>query len=58
MLEGGLRVAYETDTWSTGFYSRNITDTDKLIAAIDFNNLEGIVNDPRIWGFDFQYNFF
>jgi iron complex outermembrane receptor protein len=58
LLEGGLRVAYETERWSTGFYSRNVTDQDKLIAAIDFNNLEGIVNDPRIFGVDFQYNFF
>jgi iron complex outermembrane receptor protein len=57
LLEGGLRVAYETEKWSAGFYGRNITDQDKLIAAIDFNNLEGIVNDPRIWGVDFQYNF-
>jgi iron complex outermembrane receptor protein len=56
--EGGLRIAYETDKWSAGLYGRNITDQDKLIAAIDFNNLEGIVNDPRIWGVDFQYNFF
>ncbi len=58
LLEGGLRIAYETDKWAAGFYGRNITDQDKLIAAIDFNNLEGIVNDPRIWGVDFQYNFF
>ena len=58
LLEGGIRIAYETEKWATGFYGRNITDQDKLIAAIDFNNLEGIVNDPRIWGVDFQYNFF
>jgi iron complex outermembrane receptor protein len=58
LLEGGLRIAYETEKWALGFYGRNITDQDKLIAAIDFNNLEGIVNDPRIWGLDFQYNFF
>ena len=58
LLEGGLRIAYETEKWAVGFYGRNITDQDKLIAAIDFNNLEGIVNDPRIWGVDFQYNFF
>ncbi len=57
LLEGGLRIAYETEKWVAGFYGRNITDQDKLIAAIDFNNLEGIVNDPRIWGIDFQYNF-
>jgi iron complex outermembrane receptor protein len=58
LLEGGLRIAYATDKWEAGFYGRNITDENKLIAAIDFNNLEGIVNDPRIWGVDFQYNFF
>ncbi len=58
LLEGGLRIAYETEKWAAGFYGRNITNQDKLIAAIDFNNLEGIVNDPRIWGVDFQYNFF
>lgn len=58
LLEGGVRFSYETDTWAAGLYGRNITDQDKLIAAIDFNNLEGIVNDPRIWGIDFQYNFF
>ncbi len=58
LLEGGLRIAYETEKWAAGLYGRNITNQDKLIAAIDFNNLEGIVNDPRIWGVDFQYNFF
>jgi len=58
LLEGGLRLSYETESWAAGLYGRNITDQDKLIAAIDFNNLEGIVNDPRIWGIDFQYNFF
>ncbi len=58
LLVGGLRVSYETEKWAAGLYGRNITDQDKLIAAIDFNNLEGIVNDPRIWGIDFQYNFF
>jgi iron complex outermembrane receptor protein len=58
LTEGGLRVAYRTSKWEAGLFGRNITDTDKLIAAIDFNNLEGIVNDPRTWGVDFQYNFF
>ena len=58
LLEGGLRVAYETEKWALGLYGRNILDQDKLIAAIDFNNLEGIVNDPSTWGVDFQYNFF
>jgi len=58
LLEGGVRVAYETEKWSAGLFGRNITDQDKLIAAIDFNNLEGIVNQPRVWGVDFQYYFF
>ncbi len=58
LLEGGVRIAFETQKWSAGLYGRNITNEDKLIAAIDFNNLEGIVNDPRVWGVDFQYYFF
>lgn len=58
LLLGGLRIAYRTAAWEVGLFGRNITDENKLIAAIDFNNLEGIVNDPRIWGVDFRYDFF
>ncbi len=58
-LEGGLRVGYG---WANGKYevaafSRNITNHRQIIAAIDFNNLTGIVNEPRSYGVQFKANF-
>ena len=58
-LEGGLRVGYG---WAAGkyevaAYSRNITNHRQVIAAIDFNNLTGIVNEPRSYGVQFKANF-
>ena len=58
-LEGGLRVGYG---WAAGkyevaAYSRNITNHRQIIAAIDFNNLTGIVNEPRSYGVQFKANF-
>jgi iron complex outermembrane receptor protein len=55
-LEGGLRVGY---AWSDGkyevaAYGRNITDRRQIVAAIDFNNLTGIVNEPRSYGLQFK----
>ncbi len=59
LLEGGVKVGYVTsdDKYEFAFYGRNITDEDKLIGAIDFNNLEGIVNDPRTYGVEFTARF-
>ncbi|MGZ3183116.1 MAG: TonB-dependent receptor [Telluria sp.] len=59
LTEGGLRVGYK---WGDGKYEvaafgRNITNRVQLIAAIDFNNLTGIVNEPRTWGVQFKANF-
>ncbi len=58
-LEGGLRVGY---AWNNGKYevaafSRNITDHRQVVAAIDFNNLTGIVNEPRSYGVQFKASF-
>jgi len=58
-LEGGLRVGYG---WGQGryevaAYSRNITNHRQTIAAIDFNNLTGIVNEPRSYGVQFKASF-
>jgi iron complex outermembrane receptor protein len=52
LLEGGLRVGYN---WNDGKYevalfARNITDEEVAVGAIDFNNLTGFVNEPRIVG--------
>jgi iron complex outermembrane recepter protein len=56
LLEGGLRAGY---SWGDGkyevaAYSRNITNRQQVVAAIDFNNLTGIVNEPRSWGLQFR----
>jgi iron complex outermembrane receptor protein len=58
-LEGGLRVGYG---WSGGkyevaAYSRNITNHRQVVAAIDFDNLTGIVNEPRSYGVQFKASF-
>lgn len=58
-LEGGLRVGYG---WANGKYevaafSRNITNHRQIIAAIDFDNLTGIVNEPRTYGVQFKASF-
>jgi iron complex outermembrane receptor protein len=59
LLEGGLRVGYR---WGEGKYevagfARNITNRVQLVAAIDFDNLTGIVNEPRTLGASFRVNF-
>ncbi len=58
-LEGGLRVGYG---WANGkyevaAYSRNITNHRQVVAAIDFDNLTGIVNEPRSYGVQFKASF-
>ena len=52
LLEGGFNVGYVTNDgkYELSVFGRNITDEIKLVAAIDFNNLEGIINDPRTYG--------
>ncbi len=49
-LEGGLKVAYATKTWELGAFVRNITNQYRAISAIDFNNLTGMISEPRIIG--------
>ena len=57
-VEGGLRVGYESDRgYTASAYVRNITGTDRLTGGIDFNNLTGFVNEPRIWGIELGYQF-
>lgn len=59
MLEGGLRIGY---SWDDGrrelaLFGRNITDEVALVGGIDFNNLTGFVNEPRIIGLEFKGDF-
>lgn len=59
LLEGGLRLGYN---WAGGnrelaLYGRNITNELALVGGIDFNNLTGFINEPRIWGAEFTARF-
>ena len=59
LTEGGLRVGYN---WAGGKYevaafARNITDTQRVTGAIDFNNLTGFINEPRQFGVQFKGGF-
>ena len=59
LVEGGLRVGY---SWNYGKYDlalfgRNITDEVQVVGAIDFNNLTGMINEPRTFGVEFRASF-
>jgi len=59
IFELGLRAGYIANNgqWELAAFGRNVTDEENLKGAIDFNNNTGFVNDPRIWGINFQMNF-
>ena len=52
LWEGGLRIGYKTDRYDVAGFVRNITNDESAVSAIDFNNLTGMVNEPRIWGIE------
>lgn len=59
LLEGGLRIGYD---WHYGDYGlalfgRNITDEEVIVGGLDFNNLNGFLNEPRTWGVEFKARF-
>jgi len=58
-LEFGLRLGYG---WNAGRYEvalwgRNILDAEILQGGIDFDNLTGMTNEPRIIGVEFNAKF-
>jgi iron complex outermembrane receptor protein len=59
-FEGGLRIGYENfaHNYTVALFGRNITNEDNVKGAIDFNNLTGIVNEPRVWGVEFKYTYY
>ena len=57
LLEGGLRIGYKTDRFDVAGFVRNITDTTQAVGGIDFNNLTGFVNEPRIFGVEAGFKF-
>ncbi len=59
LLEGGLRVGYTgaEQRYEVAAYVRNITNDTSAVGGIDFNNLTGFVNEPRVWGISAQVKF-
>ncbi len=51
-FEGGVRMGYrlQDGTWEVALFGRNITDEENVQGAIDFNNLTGFTNEPRVFG--------
>jgi iron complex outermembrane recepter protein len=52
LLEGGLRIGYQTDKWDIAAFARNITNDVSAVSGIDFNNLTAMVNEPRMFGIE------
>jgi len=50
--EGGAAAGYRKGPWSGKVFVRNLTDEIGTVSAIDFNNLTGIFNQPRIYGIE------
>ncbi len=57
MLEGGLRIGYKRANYDISAFVRNITGDTSAVGGIDFNNLTGFVNEPRIWGIELGFDF-
>jgi len=59
LSEVGLRVGYRFGEGhhDVSVFGRNIGDTEKNIYTIDFNNLTGIVNNPRTWGVEYAWRY-
>jgi iron complex outermembrane recepter protein len=58
LLEGGLKIGYRTSYGlEASVFARNITNKTQLIYGIDFNNLTGSINEPRIIGVELRGRF-
>jgi iron complex outermembrane receptor protein len=52
LTEGGVRVGYVfgNGKYEVAAFGRNITNQIRAVSGIDFNNLLGMINEPRTWG--------
>jgi iron complex outermembrane receptor protein len=59
-FEAGLRIGYENfaQNYTVAVFARNLTDEDNVKGAVDFNNLAGIMNEPRVIGVEGKISFF
>jgi len=58
-FELGARLGYAWNNarYEVALFGRNILDAEIIRNGIDFNNLVGMMNDPRIIGLEFVANF-
>jgi iron complex outermembrane receptor protein len=58
-FELGFRAgfAFSEAKYEVALFGRNLTDEEIVRGGIDFNNLTGYVNEPRILGVEFKVNF-
>jgi iron complex outermembrane receptor protein len=58
-FEGGARIGYSHNggKWEVALFGRNITDEENVKGVIDFNNLTGFDNEPRVVGVTFKARF-
>jgi len=52
-----LGYKWDNGKYEVAAFARNITNRIQVVAAIDFDNLTGIVNEPRNYGAQFRMNF-
>ncbi|WP_426113829.1 TonB-dependent receptor [Massilia sp. PWRC2] len=59
LTETGLRVGYifGNGKYEVAAFGRNIGDTRRVTGGIDFNNLTGFTNEPRVLGVQFKGSF-
>ena len=59
LFRSGLRVGYmfADKKYDVALFARNITDAVEAQGGIDFNNLTGFVNEPRIIGVEIGVKF-
>jgi iron complex outermembrane recepter protein len=59
LAQAGLRLGYtwHDDKYDVAVFCRNCTNEIRNIYDIDFDNLTGVINDPRIVGAQFRVKF-
>ena len=58
-FEGAARAGFRdaSGRYEFALFARNITDEVNIVGAIDFNNLTGFVNEPRIFGAQLNFKY-
>ncbi|HEU4523221.1 MAG TPA: TonB-dependent receptor [Thermoanaerobaculia bacterium] len=56
-FELGLRFGYGWNNYELAFFGRNLTDEVIVQNGIDFNNLTGMTNEPRMLGLELAIKF-